>query len=269
MGFTKLDERILMSSIMAETPEIFKVWIAILASCKEDGVAYVSSVGLSSHCYLPLDTVREAITKLSSPDPDSRSINDDGRRIKRVDGGYMVINYLKYRELSTRDREAQRKYEYRRKKKCPGHNGTIQDYSASPSASASPSVVLGKEEGMGEEKGSVTLHNVTPEEKVFEYWNSKNNLIHHRELTESMEGIIKDKLKEIPFDDMVKCIDNYNTVIGSPDSWYSYKNSIDDFFRPGKKKLAPCMKFVPERYVESNFIRPSKEKQEGGIAWKE
>lgn len=138
MGFTKLDEGILLSSIMIEPPEVFKVWIALLAACKEDGVARVSSVGLSSFCFLPIETVKAALKKLESPDCESRSINDDGRRIKRVDGGYFVVNYQKYRELTTKEKEAQRKWESRHKSNLPdksGHVRTNADYSASASAS--------------------------------------------------------------------------------------------------------------------------------------
>ena len=42
MGFTKLDEVILKSSIMAEPSDTFKVWICILAACDENGLAAVS-----------------------------------------------------------------------------------------------------------------------------------------------------------------------------------------------------------------------------------
>ena len=100
MGFTKLDERILQSSIMAEKAEVFKVWIALLASCGPDGVARISSIFLASACHLPQRTVDNAIEVLSSPDPRSRSLADEGRRIRRVDGGYFVVNYEKYRAFS-------------------------------------------------------------------------------------------------------------------------------------------------------------------------
>lgn len=100
MGFTKLDERILQSSIMAEKAEVFKVWIALLASCRQNGIADVSSTFLAAACHLPQKTVDNAIEVLSSPDSHSRSLADDGRRIKRVDGGYFVINYDKYRAFS-------------------------------------------------------------------------------------------------------------------------------------------------------------------------
>jgi hypothetical protein len=100
MGFTKLDEGILRSSIMAEPAETFKAFIAILASTDPDGIARISSTFLAGACYLPIEIVDKAIETLEAPDPRSRTLGDEGRRIHRVDGGYLVINYQKYREFS-------------------------------------------------------------------------------------------------------------------------------------------------------------------------
>jgi hypothetical protein len=140
MGFTKLDERILQSSIMAENPIIFKVWITLLAACESNGIAYVSAVYLSTICHLPLSKVKSSIERLESPDPHSRSLNEEGRRIRRVDGGYEIINYSIYRDFSLKDAEAERKRLYRhRNKECPDSLGHCPDTSASVSASASSS----------------------------------------------------------------------------------------------------------------------------------
>jgi hypothetical protein len=163
MGFTKLDEGILLSSVMAEPPEIFKVWIALLAACKEDGIAHVSATAIAAVCVLPLETVKMAITKLMSPDEESRSLNDDGKRIKRVDGGYFVINYHKYREMTYREAEAERKYKKRNIPEMSGNvrtnpdlSGNVQempDTSASASASASSfkEVISGDPESVADE----------------------------------------------------------------------------------------------------------------------
>ncbi len=45
-----------------------------------------------------LDTGLAMLEKLASPDPDSRSTDFDGRRMVRVDGGYLILNYMKYRD---------------------------------------------------------------------------------------------------------------------------------------------------------------------------
>jgi hypothetical protein len=137
MGFTKLDEGILQSSIMAEDPATFKIWIGLLASCGPDGIAKVSSIFLSSVCHLSLEITDKALEILEKPDPRSRGVAEEGRRIKRVDGGYFVINYEKYRAFNySLKTEAARKREYRKRieekkgqnrdivPQCPGHSAS-------------------------------------------------------------------------------------------------------------------------------------------------
>lgn len=135
---------------MAEDPRTFKTFIALLAACRENGIAYVSAIYLKTICHMTEATIQRALEKLESPDPSSRSLVDDGRRIQRVDGGFRVINYQVYREVSIRDAEAERKRVYRAKKGWrPGQSRTVQGPSASASASASSS----KEGGKGGEEG--------------------------------------------------------------------------------------------------------------------
>jgi hypothetical protein len=145
MGFTKLDSRILQSSIMAEDPFTFKIWITLLAACGPDGIAECSAMFLESICRIPIDQVKKSLEKLMSRDENSRSINDEGRRVERVNGGYKIINYLKYRDMSLKSAEAERKRLYRDNKKCPDTSGRCPDSSASMSAYISSSVVLKEE----------------------------------------------------------------------------------------------------------------------------
>lgn len=158
MGFTKLDSGIIQSSIMSESPETFKVWIALLASTTEDGVARVSPTYLAAVCFLSIEVVDVALEELSKPDTYSRSLNDDGRRIKRIDGGFEVINYAKYRERTYSDSTAaKRQRRYRERKKEGETSVTRYDRyggNGNASASASSSASLGEEEC--EKKGTVT-----------------------------------------------------------------------------------------------------------------
>ena len=52
----------------------------------------------------------EALRMLGSPEASSRSPEFDGRRLVRVDGGYIVLNYMKYRERDYTSAERQRRY---------------------------------------------------------------------------------------------------------------------------------------------------------------
>ena len=50
----------------------------------------------------------EALRRLGSPDPESRSQAFEGRRLIRVNGGYVALNYMSYREKdhTAKDRQA-------------------------------------------------------------------------------------------------------------------------------------------------------------------
>lgn len=178
MGFTKLDEGILDSSIMAADPVTFKIWIALLAKCQRDGIARVAAPGLAAVCHLQVEEVRKSLEFLSGPDPDSRTPTADGRRIERCDGGWRLINYQKYRREGLRAAESEARSDRRNRPEGPDKEGTVRtepgvsgpgpDLSASASASAS-------EEG-GEGGG---VKPFTPEERlefrsaVWEAWVAK------------------------------------------------------------------------------------------------
>ncbi len=99
MSFTKLFENILESSVWAAPDDFFRAWIALLAKAGPDGVARISATWIAEKCHVPIERAREILAEMEGPDKDSRSENDDGQRIQRIDGGYYIINYLKYREM--------------------------------------------------------------------------------------------------------------------------------------------------------------------------
>lgn len=57
-----------------------------------------------------------ALSKLGEPDPDSRSSDFDGRRLVRIDGGFIVLNFFKYRDKD--NTAAIRAQRYRDRKKA-------------------------------------------------------------------------------------------------------------------------------------------------------
>jgi hypothetical protein len=186
MGFTKLDDGMIFSSILSEDDAVFKVWVLILSRTDGDGIARISSAFLSSVCRKTDAEVERCLQILEGPDLKSRSSNDDGRRVRRVDGGYEVINYLKYRKRA--ETEELRAYERERKRRqrhpVPGVSGTETGRSASASAYASV------EEGGGAGEPKVALTQNEREEfyrVVQEAFYAKANLPETRGLT-SAEG---------------------------------------------------------------------------------
>jgi hypothetical protein len=54
--------------------------------------------GLQRASNVSIEATKTAVETLQAPDPDSRTPDNDGRRIEKVDGGWLILNYKAYRE---------------------------------------------------------------------------------------------------------------------------------------------------------------------------
>ena len=70
----------------------------------------------------------EALRKLGGPDEESRSSEFDGRRLVRVDGGYVVLNFFKYRDKD--NSAAVRSARYRERKRMLSAEPVTRDVTA-------------------------------------------------------------------------------------------------------------------------------------------
>lgn len=97
MAFVKLYNDILMSTIWRESKETRILWITLLAAANYSGKVMASIPGLADAAHLTIEECEEALKCLESPDKYSRSQEYEGRRIERIDGGWLILNYKKYR----------------------------------------------------------------------------------------------------------------------------------------------------------------------------
>jgi hypothetical protein len=85
------------------------------------GFVDAAGVGIVRRALVDPDAGLAALEKLGSVEPESRSKDFDGRRLVRVNGGYVVLNFMKYRDRDyTAAVRAQR---YRDRKKITLANG--------------------------------------------------------------------------------------------------------------------------------------------------
>lgn len=123
-GFTKLFADIISSSLWDEPQPTRIVFITMLALRNRDHVVRSTDTFLALASRVTNEEAQEALRVLSSPDPRSRSQVEEGRRIKRVDGGWFIINGEHYRKkLSLDERNEYKRVkqaEYRAKKKSGG-----------------------------------------------------------------------------------------------------------------------------------------------------
>ena len=121
MAYTKLFSSIVTSTIWSESDRTRIVWITMLAICDKNGEVQGSIPGLARIAGVPVEDCRAAIATFLAPDPDSRTKDDEGRRLEEIDGGWLLLNYGKYREMASgEDRlrsAAQRQARARERKK--------------------------------------------------------------------------------------------------------------------------------------------------------
>lgn len=135
--YNKLFEKILDSSVWLENDPTRIVWITLLAAMDEDGYAHFSALqNLADRAKVTLKAAQKAIEKFEAPDPDSGNPDNDGRRIQRVPGGWIVLNAGYYRSLFTRavKREQTRKRVATFRAKSKGNEPSVTE--------ALPSVTL-------------------------------------------------------------------------------------------------------------------------------
>ena len=104
--YNKLFTSILDSSIWLEPTPTRIVWVTLLAAMDEDGFVRMATVlNLANRARVTIEEATDAVNALEGPDSHCPDQDHQGRRIERVDGGWMVLNSRKYREISNREKE--------------------------------------------------------------------------------------------------------------------------------------------------------------------
>lgn len=159
--YNKLFTKILDSSIWLEPVTTRIVWITLLAAMDEDGYAHFSAIeNLANRARVTVTECNAAVQALMAPDPNSADPEFDGRRIERINGGFMVLNAVKYRSIfSNATRREQTRLRVKRFREKRAGNVDVTQCNAQPQnvtppyeyASQSTSASASKEEGCGKE----------------------------------------------------------------------------------------------------------------------
>jgi hypothetical protein len=103
IGYTKLFSSIVTSTIWVESDRTRIVWITMLAMADRNGEIQASIPGLARLAGVPIPDCEEALAKFIAPDRYSRTPDDEGRRIEKIEGGWALLNHAKYREMASKD----------------------------------------------------------------------------------------------------------------------------------------------------------------------
>jgi hypothetical protein len=144
-GYTKLFSDIVDSSIWDENAETCKVWVTLLALCNADGMVRGSIGWLAGKARVSQAACQVALSKFEASDPKSRTTDNDGQRIEALEDGWLILNYLIFRDrlstnpkaVKTRERVRLHRERYHALRNI---NSVTPVHSDSVSASASESV---------------------------------------------------------------------------------------------------------------------------------
>jgi hypothetical protein len=140
MPFVKLDTRILQSTLWFERDarELF-ITALLMAEPREiqepapqlkvDAIEYTgfevppgwygfvpaAGIGIIRQAGIDREPGLKALAELGSPDKESRSSEYEGRRLVRVNGGYIILNYVKYRERDVTSADRNRRWRQKQK----------------------------------------------------------------------------------------------------------------------------------------------------------
>lgn len=129
-GYTKLFGTIVTSTVWELDSDVRVVWITMLAMCDQHGEVMASVPGLAKVAGVSREACERALATFMAPDPDSRTTDFEGRRIEKVDGGWLLLNHAKYRKQMSieerRLRDAERKRTVRMSADSPHVSASVR-----------------------------------------------------------------------------------------------------------------------------------------------
>lgn len=125
-SFTKLFNSIVTSTIWDEPDHVRLLWVTMMAMATKGGVVEASIPGLARLARISVDQCEDGLQRLSSPDKYSRTEEREGRRIEKVDGGWRLINYEKYRNMLSQEERRQYKTLKQRQYRANRGHSTVQ-----------------------------------------------------------------------------------------------------------------------------------------------
>jgi hypothetical protein len=139
--YNKLFLKILDSSIWLEPTTTRICWITLLAAMDEHGYAHFSAIqNLAERARVTLEEAQAAVDCFLAPDPNSGDPDNEGRRVERVPGGFMILNAGKHRETLNRV-VALEQNRLRVKRFRERQSGTVSEPEASAKAKKEPPTI--------------------------------------------------------------------------------------------------------------------------------
>ena len=227
-GFVKIyGDKLLRSTLwVGADPATKVVWITMLALSDQFGKVEGSLPGLAHASNVSLDETSKALDYFRAPDPHSQTKDHEGRRIEDTGGGWVILNYAKYREYRTEAqvKEAIRKQRWRDSQRagrvpdvpsCHTVSGTEAEAEANTETETTAVVLVGDRKAIPEAQLATAIADWLPMSLewdrmvegamrvVFSYWVAKTNRDASRTwLTPERKTLIRARLRESPKGDV-------------------------------------------------------------------
>lgn len=136
--FVKVYGSIVRSSIWLEPHHVLRLFLYMLVEADKDGFVEGSKLGIAGAARLAREETDDAFARLEAPDPDSKSEELEGRRIVKVENGWVVVNKAKYRDLrtpeqvATAERVARHRARQREEEGVTGNAGNVHETLVTP-----------------------------------------------------------------------------------------------------------------------------------------
>jgi hypothetical protein len=105
--FAKIFTQI-FDSALREKPDVRFTFMDLLFLADTSGRVDMTHEAIAARTNRPVEVIRETIAELEAPDPRSRTRDDDGRRIRRLDDcrawGWSIVNYNQFSKIAFADR---------------------------------------------------------------------------------------------------------------------------------------------------------------------
>ena len=122
--YAKISESIYEGSLVEDWKALI-TFQQMIVLCDSEGILDMTPSAISRRTNIPIDIIEHGISVLEEPDPLSRTPDENGKRIVRLDEhrdwGWFIVNHKKYREITDyetikeQNRERQRRYRERQK----------------------------------------------------------------------------------------------------------------------------------------------------------
>jgi len=258
------------------------VWIAFLAKADAEGMVRVAPSRMVKIANVPQAKFDKAVEILESPDPESRTSDDDGRRLRKIEGGWLVINYKKYRnELESEERKAYKR-EWDRKNRPSGHSraktaisgenqqsDTQSDNSPTQPDKSDVSISISRGKGISSSSSCLNNANGNGEPKpttttttaILSAWGKLPLPPNKRDVDMASQLAIERVISELALDTkepihhgmILEAIGNYEKALKLPDS-QAYKENLYNWLTKRVRKYVGYA-FDLDNYRSTNFAK--------------